>query len=210
MDIPPNQTLYVNNLNDKVPKQELRRSLFHLFSQYGSLLDVVALKTTRMRGQAWIVFEDIVNATNALRQLKGFPFYDKPMRIAFAKTTSDAVAKLKKKYVPRAKRKRPADGVKTLKGPTAKPSNEPQKPRAEGEAAPNHTLICTELPKGITAEMLKKLFVQYRDFMEVRLISGRSLAFVQYKDQPSAEVAMTALQDFQLSPTHKLHINYSK
>ena len=63
----------------QVPKQELRRSLFHLFSQYGSLLDVVALKTTRMRGQAWIVFEDIVNATNALRQLKGFPFYDKPM-----------------------------------------------------------------------------------------------------------------------------------
>ena len=46
--------------------------------------------------------------------------------------------------------------------------------------------------------------------MEVRLISGRNLAFVQYKDQPSAEVAMKALQDFQLSPTHKLHINYSK
>ena len=47
-----------------------------------------------------------------------------PQRIAFAKTTSDAVAKLEKKYVPRDKRKRPADGVKTLKGPTAKPSNE--------------------------------------------------------------------------------------
>lgn len=206
----PNQTLYVNNLNDKVPKQELRRSLFHLFSQYGSLLDVVALKTPRMRGQAWIVFKDIVNATNALRQLKGFPFYDKPMRIAYAKSTSDAVAELQKKYVKREKRKRPDDdGFKTLKGP-AKPSSAPQKPRAEGEAAPNHTLICTELPESATANALKQLFVQYKNLKEVRLISGRNLAFVEFRDQPSAADAMEGLQDFQLTPTHKLHINYSK
>ena len=32
-----------------------------------------------MRGQAFIVFRDIGSATNALRQMQGFPFYDKPM-----------------------------------------------------------------------------------------------------------------------------------
>lgn len=56
MEIPPNQTLYVNNLNEKLPKDELRRSLYALFGQFGPVLDVVALKTTRMRGQAFIVF----------------------------------------------------------------------------------------------------------------------------------------------------------
>ena len=47
----PSQTLYCNNLNDQIKKQELRRSLFHLFSQYGTVIDVVALKTPRMRGE---------------------------------------------------------------------------------------------------------------------------------------------------------------
>lgn len=32
-----------------------------------------------MRGQAFVVFKDISSATNALRSMQGFPFYDKPM-----------------------------------------------------------------------------------------------------------------------------------
>ena len=36
---------------------ELRRSLYFLFSQYGAVLDVVALKTPKMRGQAFVVFK---------------------------------------------------------------------------------------------------------------------------------------------------------
>ena len=33
----------------------------------------------KMRGQAFVVFRDISSATNALRSMQGFPFYDKPM-----------------------------------------------------------------------------------------------------------------------------------
>lgn len=50
------QTLYVNNLNDKLPKEQLKEELYLLFSQFGTILDVVALKTERMKGQAWIFF----------------------------------------------------------------------------------------------------------------------------------------------------------
>ena len=32
-----------------------------------------------MRGQAFVVFADIASATNALRSMQGFPFYEKPM-----------------------------------------------------------------------------------------------------------------------------------
>lgn len=53
----PNQTLYVNNINDKIHKTTLRRCLYALFSQFGPVLDVVALKTPKMRGQAHIVFK---------------------------------------------------------------------------------------------------------------------------------------------------------
>jgi RNA recognition motif-containing protein len=47
---------------------------------------VVAAKTYKLRGQAWVVFADVASATSAMRTMQGFPFYDKPMKLAYAKT----------------------------------------------------------------------------------------------------------------------------
>ena len=58
---------------------ELKRSLYALFSQFGQIVDIVAMKTSKMRGQAFVVFKELAASTNALRQLQGFPFYNKPM-----------------------------------------------------------------------------------------------------------------------------------
>ena len=60
-------------------RAELERSLYCLLSQYGRILDAVALKTARLRGQAWVVFGEVTAASNAERQMQGFSFYDKPM-----------------------------------------------------------------------------------------------------------------------------------
>lgn len=81
MDIRPNNTIYINNLNEKVKKDELKKSLYAIFSQFGQILDIVALKTLKMRGQAFVIFKEIQSSTNALRSMQGFPFYDKPMVI---------------------------------------------------------------------------------------------------------------------------------
>ncbi|KAK8794043.1 hypothetical protein WA171_003170 [Blastocystis sp. BT1] len=90
------QTLYVNNLNDKLPKEQLKEELYLLFSQFGTILDVVALKTERMKGQAWISFVTVQNATDAMNSLQGFNFFGKPMRITFARTKSNAVERFEK------------------------------------------------------------------------------------------------------------------
>ena len=79
----PIQTLYINNLNDKLPKEQLKQSLYLLFSQFGTVLDVVALKTEKMRGQAWVSFLNEQNATDAKNRLQGFEFFGKPMVIGF-------------------------------------------------------------------------------------------------------------------------------
>ena len=79
MDIPPSQTLYINNLNEKVKIEPLKKAMYAMFSQFGPILDVCAHKSLKRRGQAWVCFEDVASATNALRQMQGFPFYDKPM-----------------------------------------------------------------------------------------------------------------------------------
>ncbi|ESR45207.1 U2 small nuclear ribonucleoprotein B'' 2 [Citrus sinensis] len=105
-DIPPNQTIYIKNLNEKIKKEELKRSLYCLFSQYGRIFDVVALKTPKLRGQAWVVFSEVTAASNAVRQMQNFPFYDKPMRIQYAKSKSDCIAKEDGSFVPREKKKK--------------------------------------------------------------------------------------------------------
>jgi U2 small nuclear ribonucleoprotein B'' len=75
----PNTTLYVNNLNDKVKKDELRTQLYALFTTYGKVIDVVALKGARMKGQAFLVFAELAAATAAMRACEGMVFYDKPL-----------------------------------------------------------------------------------------------------------------------------------
>ncbi|KAF7877490.1 hypothetical protein EAF04_001167 [Stromatinia cepivora] len=92
---PPNQTLYITNLpSSKIQKDDLRRELYTLCSTYGPVLDVVALKSMKMRGQAHIVYRDIQTATQAMRALQGFEFLGREMKIQYAKSKSDTIAKL--------------------------------------------------------------------------------------------------------------------
>lgn len=60
-------------------KADLRLSLYTLFSTYGTVLDVVAMKTEKMRGQAHVVFKDVQSSTQAMRALQGFDFFGKEM-----------------------------------------------------------------------------------------------------------------------------------
>ncbi|CAI7633628.1 unnamed protein product [Penicillium bialowiezense] len=97
---PPNQTLFCSNLPDKrMCKNDLRASLYTLFSTYGTVLDVVAMKTSKMRGQAHIVFKDVQASTQALRALQGFEFFGKQMKIVYGKGQSTVIAKLRGTYV---------------------------------------------------------------------------------------------------------------
>ncbi|KAJ1666568.1 hypothetical protein IW140_005755 [Coemansia sp. RSA 1813] len=90
--IPPSQTLYIRNLNDKIQKDVLKRTLYEACVGYGRILDIVALKTIKMRGQAFIVFEDIATATVALRQLNGRAVFGRAMNVEYALSKSNIVA----------------------------------------------------------------------------------------------------------------------
>lgn len=54
------------------------------------MLDVVALRNERMRGQAFIVFKDLQTSTAALRKEDGRMFAGKSMKISYAKGKSFA------------------------------------------------------------------------------------------------------------------------
>ena len=58
---------------------ELKKSLYAIFSQFGQILDILVSRSLKMRGQAFVIFKEMGSASNALRSMQGFPFYDKPM-----------------------------------------------------------------------------------------------------------------------------------
>ena len=91
-DILPNHTLFVSYVYDKLSKATTKHVLYALFSQFGRVLDVVYSKT--LRGRAWVVFEDVRMATAAKLNLDGFEVYGKGIRVSYARTKSDAVAKM--------------------------------------------------------------------------------------------------------------------
>jgi hypothetical protein len=77
--VQPNQSLYLQNLPEKLQKPDLKRSLYMLFSTFGPILDVTAVKSSKMRGQAHVLFRDIHAATQAMRACQGMDFYGREM-----------------------------------------------------------------------------------------------------------------------------------
>ncbi|XKL64130.1 hypothetical protein PGB90_004216 [Kerria lacca] len=239
MDIRPNHTIYINNLNEKVKKEELKKSLYAIFSQFGQILDIVASKTLKMRGQAFVIFKEISSATTAIRSMQGFPFYDKPMRIQYAKKDSDIIAKIKGQFQERPKKvkKIPAtqeDGVDNKKKKKTKdqvkssqninqaqqfrpnpmanipPQGFPQN-NAMAEQPPNMILFLTNLPEETNEMMLSMLFNQFPGFKEVRLVPNRhDIAFVEFENEVQAGTAKSALNGFKITPTNAMKISFAK
>ena len=84
----------------------MKNSLFQLFSNHGEVHEVHAKANIRMRGQAHIVMADEETAQTAIKALRGYFFYGKPLRANFAKTSSDMIAKLKGSFDENVKDKR--------------------------------------------------------------------------------------------------------
>jgi U2 small nuclear ribonucleoprotein B'' len=215
-DIKPNHTIYINNLNEKIKKDELKKSLHAIFSQFGEIKSIISLRSIKMRGQAFVIFKELGSASNALRSMQGFPFYEKPMRIAFAKSDSDCIAKFKGTFVERPKIPK-ADEPRKKKRKTDAPvgsggiSSSGIPHSALAEAPPNNILFLTNLPEETTEMMLTMLFNQFPGFKEVRLVPGRhDIAFVEFLNEFQSGAAKDALQGFKITPTHAVKITFAK
>ncbi|KAF2740526.1 hypothetical protein EJ04DRAFT_213040 [Polyplosphaeria fusca] len=93
---PPSQTLFVYNLpTQKIKTRDIKKNLYMLFTTYGVVLDINTTNSGgSMRGRAHVVMRDIETSTQAMRQLQGFSFYGKQIKITYAKSKSNTIAKL--------------------------------------------------------------------------------------------------------------------
>uniref|UniRef100_A0A1I7UZ48 U2 small nuclear ribonucleoprotein B n=1 Tax=Caenorhabditis tropicalis TaxID=1561998 RepID=A0A1I7UZ48_9PELO len=225
-DINPNHTIYVNNLNEKVKRDELKRSLHMIFTQYGEIIQLMSFRSERARGQAHIVFKEISSASNALRALQGFPFYGKPMRIQYAREDSDVIARAKGTYVEKKnpgkggqKQKKPYE--KTQKNGTEKKRDQGKPGDAEktteeeggedqGPGVPNNILFCSNIPEGTDPEQIQTIFGQFPGLREVRWMPNtKDFAFVEYESEDLSEPARQALDNFRITPDHQIKVKFA-
>ncbi|SOV14523.1 U2 small nuclear ribonucleoprotein B'', putative [Plasmodium sp. gorilla clade G2] len=188
-DIPPNQTLYVNNLEDKINVNDLKFLLYEFFCPYGNIIDINIKKNYKGRGQAFIVFNNIASSTLAYKNLKGKLFLNKNININYAKTKSRIIQKLDGTYNPLLNFNKSKHNIQYK-------SNE------------FYTLLVQNLPQEINKNALEILFNQYPGFYEVRYIPAKNLAFVDFTTQQHAEISMTGLQNFKLTPHHPMKISW--
>ena len=82
--------MYVKNLEERIKSEALITSLREIFSEYGNVIDIIAKKSLKRKGQAFVVFDSVESAENAIDEVNGFELFDKQMHCEFAKTKSDA------------------------------------------------------------------------------------------------------------------------
>lgn len=201
--VPPNNTIYVNNINEKLKREELMQSLRHVFGQFGKILDITCYtKILKAKGQAFIVFDKLESATKALTEMQNFMFYNKPIRVSYAKTKSDVIAKREGTYKQRQKRPR----EKKVKG---EPSAKKPKTEAVPRVKKTNILIVSNLPQDANQTMVTMLFRKYPGFHSVT-DPAHGQCQVKFDTDYNASRAMGAMQGFKFFNNVKLEISYGE
>ncbi len=187
-----------------------------IFGQFGNIIDVVTRRTYKLRGQAWVVFEKEEDAADALKYMQGFPFFNKPIRIAYAKTKSDAVAKLDGTYneaeiESRKQTRREANEAAKAAAPGAAKGKAAAATAAAPVADATRTLFIENLPNEANEGMLLLVFQRFPGLKEVRMVPHKpGMAFVEYDNDEGAAAALAGLQGFKLATDKPMMLSYAK
>lgn len=82
--------LKARNLSERIKIPQLIEALREIFEEYGTIVDIVAKSSLKRKGQAFIVFDSVQSAENAIDEVNGFELFGQSMSLDFARTRSDA------------------------------------------------------------------------------------------------------------------------
>jgi len=91
-NLPPgaNRILFVKNLNYTITGEDL----YDLFGRYGSIRQIRLGNEAKTKGTAFVVFEDVMDAKNALDHLNGFHLQERYIVVLYhMPARQDAAAK---------------------------------------------------------------------------------------------------------------------
>ncbi|KAG5925221.1 hypothetical protein E4U42_004439 [Claviceps africana] len=232
-------TVYVQNLEERVKIPQLSKTLRTLFSEFGTIVDIVAKKNLKAKGQAFIVYDDPANATSAIDELQGFELFDKPMKLSLAKTRSDRSVEMNSspEVYEIHKRNRLAEKDKRLATEAA--DNERRAKQGHGQLTnsrpklskptglkstgpvasqvvpdeylpPNKILFLQHIPDEYDTDALGAIFGRFEGFREIRSVPGRrGLAFVEYDGEQGAIAARESTSGMKLGESY-LKVSYQR
>jgi hypothetical protein len=219
-DVPPSETLYLNNLNSRIKEKVWKPFLHKMFSTIGSC-EIIVMSSLRRRGQAWVVYGDVNLAETAMKTFQGELVYGKKMRISFSRNMSD-ITRSKRGLAPRDKTSREA----ALEDPSSKRarveetvidsffSTSVSAPKAtvpsQTHNPPNKVLFVENISESTTSEQLSLLFSRFKGFLEARIIPGRGVAFVEFIDEFVSQVPLTRMHGHEMEPGRLLIVSNAK
>ena len=219
-----NETLYINHLNEKIKTDLLRENLYYLFSQYGDVLEINLRKSRKMKGQAFIVYKDINDASRAKVSLNNFLFLGTRINVEYAKSKSDIIVKIKGQsnisnqeyqkngnYLLR-KRKRVLEYENIKEEKKEKIKNKENKEIMEdidGECLEeNKILFVKGLGDEVNEKMIYLVFNKFKGLKDIRFFNGRGFCFVEYDNEINAGTALLSLNNMKITDNSTMKISY--
>ena len=219
-----NETLYINHLNEKIKTDLLRENLYYLFSQYGDVLEINLRKSRKMKGQAFIVYKDINDASRAKVSLNNFLFLGTRINVEYAKSKSDIIVKIKGQsninnqeyqkngnYLLR-KRKRllEYENIKEKKKEKIKnKENSVMMEDIDGECLEeNKILFVNGFGDEVNEKMIYLVFNKFKGLKDIRFFNGRGFCFVEYDNEINAGTALLSLNNMKITDNSTMKISY--
>ncbi|KXN69339.1 RNA-binding domain-containing protein [Conidiobolus coronatus NRRL 28638] len=215
----PNETLYLNNINEKIQLPVLKRVLTQMFQTVGKVLDVKLSKSLRKKGQAFIVFEKVEDAEKAIEVFNGIALYNKELVVQYARQKSDIIVEKEGGDIVEYKRRRISEKEERIRKELEESRNNPDqngslkisRPKAADLLIPNEVLFVQNLIPDCTQQMVEELFNTYPGFKEVRMVPGRpNIAFVEYNTMGESSIAREALDRHNMAPNHPIQVTFAK
>eukprot|EP00834_Sanchytrium_tribonematis_P008581 NODE_1057_length_2401_cov_0.724153.p1 type:complete len:226 gc:universal NODE_1057_length_2401_cov_0.724153:1271-594(-) len=185
----PNHTLYLRNLPGKFDVEDLKE----LFSIYGKIRNIYKRRGLKFKQQAFIVYEDQLDAEIAIRALQGYPMNNIPMVIQFARNKSKEISE-----------KLGIEWTRGEKVDTIKTSFEME---IEEKIPPHKNLFMQDLE--LTKEQLESIFSAFAGFDKVRYIGVKKVAFIDFDNIQRATVAKSNTNNKEYFG-NKIKVNYAK
>lgn len=164
-------TIYVNNLNEKVSINTLKRELQTLFKSY-DVIDIHLKKSFTKKGQAFISFKDPSLVPDIMKKFNNTYILGKPMHVAKAHNNSYELLDKSKIDELMAQKKHKVFNI------------------------PSKTLMLNDFT--CTEDELHQAF-NMDGVVERRIIKSRKIMFIEFDDKAGAKAALKSFLAFDLT-----------
>ena len=198
MTVEPKRTIYINNINEKVSINKVRSALGILLQKFTPISISVA-KTLKLKGQAFVTFPSIDNASKAIETLNNQEVFNQRINATFAELNSDTL--LNKDELKQIRRKR-QDEYKIKKQSTKTKSSKPATTKSKIKKTkqtlpPNRTLLLQNISSSlpVSKESLNEYFQSFAGFEVARYLGVRNLSFVDFENEDFAKACLQSVDE---------------